>query len=349
MNTQVMALKDAFKRAFRIGASLNTEQVLGRDARGAAIVRQHYDSITPENLLKWSNVHSTPNGFEFSAADRYVDFGEENGMFIVGHTLVWHRDVPEWVFRAGNEPLGRDRVLAHMRHHISTVVGRYKGRIHGWDVVNEALNGDGTLRRSPWLNALGEDYVAHAFRFAHEADPSAELYYNDFALEPPKLDGAVALVRRLVAEGLPITAVGVQHHDKLHSPTIPEVEATIEAFAGLGLKVMITELDVNVLPPVPNQAGTARKPDPSLNPYVVGLPDDVGQALAKRYAELFATFLRYRDVVSRVTFWNVTDGDSWLNDWPVLGRTSHPLLFDRVGQPKAAFFAVLEQARAALG
>jgi endo-1,4-beta-xylanase len=238
-----------------------------------------------------------------------------------------------------------------MHEHIRTVVGRYKGRIAGWDVVNEALNEDGTLRQSRWMQIIGEDYIAKAFQFAHEADPAAELYYNDFDLEiPTKRQGAIELIKKLQAQGIPVKAVGMQDHVRLKWPSVAEEAATIEAFARLGLKVNITELDVDVLPPVKKElmADVAKSiaSTPELNPYVDGLPVDVQQALAKRYAELFAAFMKHREVITRVTFWCVTNGDSWLNNWPVRGRTSYPLLFDRNGQPTPAYASVIRAALA---
>jgi endo-1,4-beta-xylanase len=268
---------------------------------------------------------------------------------------VWHSQTPRWVFQdAEGKPLTRDALLARMRDHIRTVVGRYKGRIHGWDVVNEALNEDGTLRRSPWLNIIGEDYIAQAFKFAHEADPNAELYYNDYNLEvPAKRDGAVALVKQLKAQGLTIHGVGSQAHDRLDLPRSVELhDQSIAALAATGVKVHITELDVDVLPRAmrANTAdlGAAVRPSSAvnMNPYVAGLPDSVQQKLAKRYADLFAVFLKHRDVIDRVTFWGVGDGDSWLNNFPVRGRTNHALLFDRQDLPKPAFDAVMQVARA---
>jgi endo-1,4-beta-xylanase len=301
-------------------------------------------------------VHPQPTTFDFSQSDAYVAFGEANGMFIVGHTLVWHSQVPRWVFEdADGKPLTRDALLARMRDHIHTVVGRYKGRIKGWDVVNEALNEDGTLRRSPWSTIIGDDFIAQAFRFAHEADPAAELYYNDYNLEvPAKRDGVVALVKKLKAEGVTIHAVGSQAHDKLDLPQSPALhDASIAAIAAAGVKVNITELDVDVLPRATQNrtadvAVAARQQSGSnLNPYVAVLPDSVQQALTKRYADLFAVFLKHRDVIDRITFWGVGDGDSWLNNWPMRGRTNYPLLFDRQDSPKPAFDAVMRAARAA--
>jgi endo-1,4-beta-xylanase len=271
-------------------------------------------------------------------------------MFIVGHNLVWHNQVPAWVFRNDKgELVDRETLLKRLHAHIATVVGRYKGRIQSWDVVNEALNEDGTLRQSLWLKIIGEDYIAKAFQYAHEADPQAQLTYNDFALEnEPKRNGALALIAKLKDQGILVTSVGLQGHNGLTWPSIEDEDITISAFAKLGVKVVISELDINVLPHATQQQSAEVslnvQQDPKLNPYVNGLPQSVQQELAKRYADLFGVYLKHRDVITRVTFWCVTDGDSWLNDWPVKGRTSYPLLFDRSGQPKPAFQAVIRAA-----
>jgi endo-1,4-beta-xylanase len=344
-------LKDAFRGAFRVGAALNPDQFSGRDARGAELVKAQFNTVTPENVLKWEAVHPRPDTYDFTAPDQYVAFGERNGMFVVGHTLVWHNQTPRWVFQdASGRPVGRDTLLARMRDHIHTVVGRYKGRIKGWDVVNEALNEDGTLRRSPWLTIIGDDYIVKAFEYAHEADPAAELYYNDYSVEnAAKRNGAVQLISKLKAQGVPVTAIGLQGHDKMDWPTPAQQDSTIVALAKLGVKVNITELDVDVLPPaVQNRTADVSmraQLDPKTNPYASGLPDSVQRALAARYASLFQVFLAHRDVIDRVTFWGVGDGDSWLNNWPVPGRVSYPLLFDRQDRPKPAFDAVIRTAR----
>lgn len=350
--TSSASLRDVFKDAFRVGAALNENQFTERDARGAALVKAQYNTISPENVLKWESVHPQLGTFDFTRSDRFVAFGEANNMFVVGHTLVWHSQVPRWVFQdASGQPLGRDSLLNRMREHIHTVVGRYKGRIKGWDVVNEALEEDGTLRRSPWMTIIGDDYIVKAFQFAHEADPAAELYYNDYNLEfAAKRAGAVALVKKLKAAGVTITAVGSQTHDKLSFPTPARMDSTITALGATGVKVNITELDVDVLPAATQNRTadvgvTARGGGSQYNPYVDSLPAAVQQALAKRYGDLFAVFLKHRGVVDRITFWGVGDGDSWLNNWPMRGRTSYPLLFDRQDRPKPAFDAVVRTAR----
>jgi endo-1,4-beta-xylanase len=344
-------LMGAFQKDFLIGAALNPAQFGESNAVEAVLVKQQFNTISPENVLKWEKIHPELNRYDFAPADRYVAFGETNGMFIIGHTLVWHSQTPDWVFQdAHGQPVSRDVLLARMREHIFTVMGRYQGRIKGWDVVNEALNEDGTLRDSPWRKIIGDDYLAKAFEFAHNADPQAELYYNDFSLENgPKRSGAVALIKKLQAAGVKVSGIGSQGHYQLDSPSIKRVDESISAFEKLGLKVMITELDVNVLPSPTHSLGAEVsmhfESRAGLNPYPNSLPGSVQQQLAQRYADLFSVFLKHRAHISRVTFWGVTDGNSWLNDWPVRGRTSYPLLFDRDGKPKPAFDAVLKIAQ----
>jgi endo-1,4-beta-xylanase len=347
-----VTLKGAYRGLFHIGAAINEAEITGSDARGDELLATQFDSISPENVLKWERVHPGPDRYNFDLPDKYVAFGEKNHMFIVGHTLVWHAQVPAWVFHDEQGNLvDRETLLKRMHDHISTVVGRYKGRIQAWDVVNEALNDDGTLRQSLWLKIIGDDFIIKAFQYAHEADPQAQLNYNDYSLETEaKRNGAIALVKKLQAAGIPITTVGIQGHDSLQWPSAQLEDETIAAFAKLGVKVAITELDIDVLPRGVRSntadVGYNIKADPKLNPYPDKLPDEQQQALAQRYADLFAVYIKHSDVVNRVTLWGVTDSDSWLNNWPVRGRTSYPLLFNRDGKPKAAFDAVVQAAKA---
>jgi len=345
------ALKDVFKNEFLVGAALNTSQFTGSNAADVRIVRRQFNSISPENALKWESVHPRPGVFDFSLPDRYVAFGAANHMFIIGHTLVWHEQTPGWVFRRPDgSDVDRDTLLSCLSNHIFTVVGRYKGRIKGWDVVNEAVSEDGTLRHSPWLKIIGPDFLVKAYQFAHAADPQAELYYNDFSIEKePKRSGVVALVHNLQAAGVHLTAIGMQEHVRLDWPPPRLISEAITAFSRLGVKVSITELDVDVLPPA--FAGNAADVSinvaqrDELNPYPHGLPVAIQTALARRYAQLFAVYVNHHNEMERVTFWGVNDGDSWLNDWPVRGRTSYPLLFDRADRPKPAFASVVQAAR----
>ena len=269
---QQPTLKDAYKGCFLVGAALNPAQFSGEDSREDALVKSQFNTISPENVLKWEVVHPHPGIYDFSLADKYVEFGQQNHMFIIGHNLVWHSQVPQWVFEDKNHnPVGRKVLLKRMRDHIRNVVGRYKGRINGWDVVNEALNEDGTLRQSPWMKIIGDDYIEQAFRYAHEADPQAQLYYNDYSLEnEAKRKGALELVRKLKANGVSITGVGLQDHVQMDWPKADQIDATITEFGKLGVKVMITELDVDVLPAAtPSQTADVSlnvATDPKLNP-----------------------------------------------------------------------------------
>ncbi len=344
-------LQDAFENHFFIGAALGSFQITGEDTRAINLVAKHCNSITAENAMKFGPIHPQPDTYYFEIADRFVEFGETHKMFIVGHTLVWHQQTGRWVFRdEDGDTVDRDTLLQRMKHHIDTVVGRYQGRVNAWDVVNEALNEDGSLRETPWLNIIGENYLEKAFEFARVADPQAELYYNDFNLyKPEKRDGTVRLVKRLLDKGVQVDGIGMQGHWGLDYPTIEEAEASILAFAKLGVQVMITELDISVLPDPEQWRGADIsvnvEAQQAINPYSEGLPDSVQQQLADRYAELFQLFLKHSDKISRVTFWGTHDGHSWKNNWPVRGRTNYPLLFDRDYQPKPAFFAVLKLAK----
>ncbi|MFD3002343.1 endo-1,4-beta-xylanase [Pontibacter toksunensis] len=345
-----VTLKEAFKDDFYVGAALNGRQVNNMDAQGVALIEKEFNTISPENLLKWESVHPQPDAYNFEPADNYVALGEKNDMFVVGHALVWHNQTPKWVFEdeQGN-PVSREVLLKRMEDHIKTVAGRYKGKIDSWDVVNEALNDDGTLRQSKWMQIIGEDYLQKAFEFARQADPEMELYYNDYNLwKPEKRAGAVRLVRSLQEKGIKVDGIGMQGHYGIKSPALEEVEASIKAFSDLGVKVSFTEVDIDVLPNPSGRAGADIDAtfdfDEKFNVYTTGLPDSVQQQLAQRYADLFALFRKHSDKIDRVTFWGVTDNDSWLNNWPIRGRTSYPMLFDRQYQPKPAYNAVLETA-----
>jgi endo-1,4-beta-xylanase len=344
-------LKAAFKNDFLIGTALNPAQFCEANQLEASTVKTQFNSISPENVLKWESIHPKPGTYNFTLADRYVDFGLKNHMFTVGHTLIWHSQTPGWVFKDDDgKPATREVLLQRMREHIFTVVGRYKGKVNGWDVINEVLEGDGSLRQSPWMKIIGEDYIQKAFEFAHEADPQAELYYNDYGLEDePKRKGAIALVEKLKAAGVKIDGIGIQEHVNLNWPTTIQLDETLSAFAKLGVKTMVTELDVDVLPAY-NWSSSAEitsrfAADPAMNPYTNGLPSEVQKSLADRYAQLFSIYLKHTDTLKRVTLWGVTDGDSWLNGWPIPGRTAYPLLFDREGKSKKCFYTVIRTAR----
>ena len=346
-------LKDAYQGLFRIGAALNTPQFEDRDPLADPIIESQFNQISPENALKWQSVHPDTDTYNFDDADKYVAFGEKHHMFILGHCLVWHSQVPRSVFvDTDGKPLTRDALLERMHDHIRTVVGRYKGRVNGWDVVNEALNEDGTMRQSQWYKIIGDDFILKAFQWAHEADPKAKLYYNDYSLEgEAKRKGAVELMKKLKAAGAPITGIGLQGHLHMDTPDAKTEAETIEAFAALGLKVNISEMDVDVLPRTARtdsaDVSATAKATANSNPYVDGFPEEMQQALAKRYAELFQVFVQHHASMERVTLWGVTDGNTWLNNFPTRGRTNYPLLFDRQGKPKPAFFSVVQVGKSA--
>jgi endo-1,4-beta-xylanase len=335
------SLKEVFKGDFMIGVALNERQFTEQDTNGAALVKQQFNAISPENVMKWERIHPRPgaDGYNFEAADRYVEFGEKNGMYIVGHTLVWHGQTPRWVFQGeGTNAATREELLQRMRDHIHTVVGRYKGRIKTWDVVNEALNDDGSLRRSPWFRIIGEDYIAKAFEYAHEADPAAELRYNDYSIENErKRNGVIALVKNLQAQKIPISGLGSQTHANLISPAAESEDAALTAFAELGIPISITELDVNAA----QRGQRSQTADVSQNAQTTGggVVSEANQKLADQYASLFRIFLKHSKNIKLVTFWGLTDRDSWR-------RAGNPLLFDGEWRPKQpAFDAVIAEAK----
>lgn len=350
----ITPLKAAFQGKFLIGGVLDFSALQGKDPISVGIATTHFSAFTPANSLKPEPVQPKEGEFRFAEGDRMVELAQKCGAAPIGHTLVWHGQTPQWFFQGlDGAPITRELAVERMRKHISTVVGRYKGKIKQWDVVNEAINdGPGTLRQTPWLKAIGDDYIAEAFRAAHAADPDAILIYNDYNIELPyKRPKAVELLKSLLEKKVPIHAVGIQCHWRIENPPFADVETAIKEFSALGLKVMITEMDIGVLPTKYQGADISTReamtPEQAavMNPYTKGLPDDVAQKQAARYREAFEIFLRHKEVIGRVTLWGTNDGDSWLNDFPVRGRTDYALLLDRQGKPKPAFFAVQQAAQ----
>jgi endo-1,4-beta-xylanase len=345
---QEKGLKDYYQDNYLIGVALFPE--LFEDSVAAALIKRDFNSITAENDMKWERVHPTLNEYRFDRADQIVDFTQANNIKLIGHTLVWHSQLGEGVFdQEGRENTLIDSatLMNRIKDHISTVAGRYKGKVHGWDVVNEALNDDGTLRESDFLKILGEGYIEKAFEFAFEADPNAELYYNDYNLvKPDKRNGAIRIVKSLQEKGIRIDAVGIQAHWELNYPPLEEIEKSIVEFAETGVKVMFTELDISVLPSpwrMPSADIDIRfENNEIMNPYPNGIPDSVNATLTQRYADIFALFNKYKDKISRVTFWGFHDGISWKNGFPIPGRTDYPLIFDRKREPKDAYWKLIE-------
>ena len=340
LSVSAQGLKDAVGKSFLMGAAINVGQTSGYDSLATAVITKHFNSIVAENCMKPEALQPQEGKFKWRKADRFVQFGEERGMAVIGHVLVWHSQTPDWFFKdtAGNVA-SKELLTERMRNHIHTVVGHYKGRIKGWDVVNEAIEDDGTYRQSPWFQILGPEYIEMAFRFAHEADPDAELYYNDYSMSmPEKREKVCRMVRDLKAKGVRIDGIGMQSHNGLTWPSNEDYEASIEAFAACGVNVMITELDMNVLPNPDSFSGAEVSQNFEYNermdPYKDGLPADVSKRIDQRWVEFFKLYKRHQQQISRVCVWGISDGQSWMNDWPINGRTAFPLLFDRQYKPK---------------
>ena len=346
-NSKDKTLRETFKDHFYIGTAVNGWQLSGRDDKGLELIKTQFSSITAENGMKFQSIHPEPEKFNFEFSDKLVQFGVDNNQFILGHTLAWHSQTPKWVFYKDSTLRTKDDLYKIMDDHISTVVGRYKGRVGGWDVVNEALNEDGTLRNSDYYKITDGDFIYKAFELAQKADPDAELYYNDYNMwNQDKVDGAVKLAKNVRAKGLKIDGIGMQGHWSLEFPSLELIESSINKITDAGLKVMITELDISVLPNPRNNEGaeiTDRvEYDKKFNPYIETLPDSMQQKLAKRYEDIFKLFNKHKENITRVTLWGVTDSNSWKNNFPVRGRTDYPLLFGRDYQPKEAYYSVLK-------
>ena len=355
--SEVPPLRDAFAGKFLVGTALDWPTP-DRPSLGADIALRHFDAFTCGNAMKPDATQPEEGRFTFERGDRMVAAAEKVGATPIGHCLVWHSQTPRW-FHLGpdGQPPNRELALARLRKHISTVVGHYKGRVKQWDVVNEAIaDGPGDLRDTPWRREIGDDYIAEAFRAAHAADPDALLIYNDYNLEMGyKRPKALRVLKSLVDQKVPIGAVGIQAHWRLPGLSISEIEESIKAYGDLGLKVMLTEVDLGVLPTKYQGADINVREQMTdeqravLDPYTKGLPDDVAQKQADYYRQVFEMLLRHRDVVGRVTFWGTHDADSWLNFFPIRGRTEWPLLFDRQGRAKPAYEAVRQAALAVTG
>lgn len=341
-------LKDYFGDKFLIGTALNAFQFMGKDSIALDFAAKQFNTLTPENETKWERIHPQPGVYNFQYADSMVNYGTRNKMFIVGHCLVWHSQVPQWVFQdSTGKTLTRDALLARLKDHIFTVMGRYKGKIQGWDVVNEAVNEDGSLRKSKWLEIIGPDYIQKAFEYAHEADPQAELYYNDYNIElRQKCAGVVKIIKSLKDSGVKVDAIGIQGHWHLDRPDIAEIQESFDQYAALGCKVMITEFEINVIPEPEGIVGAdiaqSAEYQEQMNPYKNGFPDSMQVVLAERYKAMFELFLKNSDKVSRVTFWGINDGYNWKNNWPIPGRMNYPMLFDRNYKAKPACDSVIK-------
>jgi len=329
-------LKDYYRDYFSVGAAVSPKVLTTEES---SLVVQHFNSLTAENAMKSKPIHPDEDRFFWKDADSIVAFAGRHNMRVRGHTLVWHNQAPGWLFvDEQGAPVSKDLLLSRLRTHIHTVVNRYKGKIYAWDVVNEAVSDspDEYLRKSPLLEICGEAYIAKAFQWAHEADPGALLFYNDYnEIDPVKRKKIIRLLQQLKKDGVPVHGVGLQGHWALNEPTREQLEKTLTDFAGVGLDIQITELDVSVYPKeharrerTATDTETAYTPEKELKQTEV-------------YKMLFEVFRKYRDQISSVTFWNVSDRHSWLDNFPVTNRKDYPLLFDQNLQPKKAYWEVI--------
>jgi len=340
IRSTTVSLKGTYKNDFLIGTAISRQQVAGKDPVAVKLIPRQFNTVTPENIMKAEELTSSWGKYDFSWADKFIDYARVNHLQVNGHTLIWHSQMPAYARHIQDV----DSFRAFFTAHIRKVAGRYNGRVRSWDVVNEALNEDGTLRRTPFLNKLGGNYIADAFKLANEVAPNTDLYYNDYNNErPEKRAGCIAVIKKIQQAGVRIDGVGIQGHWHVGKVPFSDIEESILQYAALGIKVAITELDIEVLPRNFTGAEVSQrmKMDANSNPYVNSLPDTVQRQIADDYGKLFKIFLKHKDKISRVTFWGVHDGQSWLNDWPIPGRTNYPLLFDRNGNPKPAFYSVI--------
>jgi endo-1,4-beta-xylanase len=328
-------LKDYYKKYFPIGVAVSVRTLNGAD--GALILSQ-FNSLTPENAMKMGPIHPEENRYNWKDADSIVSFAQHHGLKVRGHNLCWHEQTPDWLFKdSEGKQVSKEVLLNRLKEHITTVVNRYKGKIYAWDVVNEAIADDSTkfLRNSLWYKICGEDFIVKAFEYAHAADPKAVLFYNDYNTErPEKRERVYKLLKKLVDAGVPISAVGLQAHWSVYEPTPNELRTAIEKFSSLGLKIQFTEVDVSLYP--------WEKSSRPLRPGEVGAyTPELEKKQADKYAEVFKIFREYKKVITGVTFWNVSDKYSWLDEYPVRGRKNYPLLFDQNQQPKKAYWSVV--------
>ncbi len=329
-------LKDCYKDYFPIGVAVSPRSLQGDEAQ---LIVQEFNSITAENAMKMGPIHPEEARYHWQAADSIVAFAQRHGTKMRGHVLLWHEQTPKWLFTdAEGNLVSKEVLLNRLKHHITTIVSRYKGKIYAWDVVNEAVddNPANLLRNSLWYQICGDAFIARAFEYAHAADPEAQLFYNDYNAErPEKRERIYKLLKQLVDAKVPVHGVGLQGHWSLFEPTEKELRDAIERYASLGLKVQITELDVSVHPWEKDRR--AKRPDE---------PDaftpEMEQKQLEKYKMVFKVFRDYKEVITGVTFWNVSDRYSWLDNYPVRGRKNYPLLFDQNLKPKKAYWEVVQ-------
>lgn len=344
------SLKKVVGSRFKIGVGVGHDVL--QSPEDAALIKQHFEILTPENCMKPQGIHPAEDEWSFEATDRFADFARANDLELVGHCLVWAKDdrTDEWMMREDGDPVSRETLLRRIETHVDTVVTRYADVAGMWDVVNEAIgDGDGDLlRNSVYSRTTGMDFIVTAFQAARSKDPDALLIYNDYNCHKPgKREKLIELLTELKKRGAPVDAYGMQGHFELGDDSLPQLRETFAALRELGVKVVVSELDIDVVKRGRWWAdgGKYREELASYDPYKEGLPEEVQRKLAELYVEIFKLFDENSDIIVRVSFWNLHDGQSWLNYFP-WKRVNHPLLFDRDRTPKPAFDAVFEMLQA---
>jgi endo-1,4-beta-xylanase len=331
----VPSLKERYKDHFLIGAAI-TPMALRTDETN--LIQSQFSGITAENAMKMGPIHPQEFRFNWGPADSLVAFATRNHLRMRGHTLVWHSQTPKWLFEGEDgKQVNKEILLQRIHDHIDSVAGRYKGKIYAWDVVNEAISDQANefYRSSLFYQICGEEYIEKAFQWAHAADPDALLFYNDYnEIDPVKRKKIIEMVTRLRAKGVPIHGIGLQAHWSIFSPSEQVLENTLEDFSRVGLPLHITELDISVYR---KEGRRDRIPSDSLTAYT---PEREAMQNTM-YERVFAAFRKYRSSIRSVTFWNISDRRSWLDNFPVIGRKDYPLLFDAKLQTKKAFFSVI--------
>lgn len=329
-------LKDYYKDYFTMGVAVSPRALKTAEAQ---LILKHFNSITPENAMKMGPIHPSTQKFYWKDADSIAAFAKRNGVRLRGHTLVWHNQTPTWFFTgATGKPVTKSELLERLKEHITTVVKRYKGVVYAWDVVNEVIsdNPGEYFRNSDFYKIAGEEFVAKAFQYAHEADPDALLFYNDYnEINPFKRQKIIRMIRDLKQKGIPIHGVGLQAHWAVNEPSKQQLDSTLKQFAELGLNIQITELDISIYPKEHELRDRKREDaDTTFNTVKEKMQ-------LEKYKMCFELLRKYKDVISSVTFWNISDRYSWLDNFPVKGRKDYPLLFDRNLQPKKVFWEVV--------
>ena len=340
------SLKQAVNGRYEIGVGLSLRSLLTPENQ--PLLFRHFNYVTPENCMKFASTQPAEGQFNLDQPDRFVAFANENDLKVLGHCLIWAKDdrTPEWFYRDGDEQVSAEKLMLRMKTHIRTIVERYQGRVHSWDVVNEALvdGSDGYLRDSVWANLLSDDFIVEAFRYTHELDPDATLIYNDYHIyQPNKRVKLERLIKKLQDAGAPIHAIGIQGHFIIDEIPYQQVEELLILLRKLNLKIVVSELDIDMVPRGIWWAngGRDREEIAKTDPLKDGCPPELLQRQAEQYGKLFDLFGRYEDVIQRISFWNLHDGESWLNYFP-WNRTNYPVLFDRERQPKPAYDAVIK-------